>query len=262
MTHSNALLSFADGPPVEVLCCMGTAPVLLVCEHASPVLPRALGDLGLAADDRLSHAVWDPGAYDLARALSDRLDAPLVAGRFSRLAYDCNRPPESPSATPDRSETIEVPGNARLSDAARAARAARAAAIHDPFHDALTAQLDRMTQPALLTLHSFTPVWHGQPRDLHLGVLFAPRDDRLGRALLSAPGLPELSRANAPYGPTDGVLYTLEKHALPRNLLNAMIEVRNDLLTTPDDVARMADTLADALAHALARFPRIRRADT
>lgn len=254
MTDPSPLLTAPDGPPVEVLRASGAAPLLLVCEHASPIIPHHLGDLGLAPSDRLSHAVWDPGAFDLALALSDRLDAPLVAGRFSRLVFDCNRPPEVNSAIPDQSERIAVPGNAGLSDAQRAARAA---AVYHPFHDTLAEQIDQMGQPAIVTIHSFTPLWHGQPRDLHLGVLFTPRDDRLGRAMLSAPGLPDLTRANAPYGPGDGVLHTLERHALPRTLLHAMVEVRNDLLAKPEDTARMTDILARAITHALARFPQI-----
>jgi len=254
MTDPAPLLAIADGPPVEVLHASGTAPVLLVCEHASPVIPSRLGNLGLSPQDRLTHAVWDPGAFDLALALSERLDAPLVAGRFSRLVYDCNRPPEAPGAIPAQSERVTVPGNAALSPHDRAARAA---AIHAPFHTALAQQIAHMNSPAVVTIHSFTPVWHGQPRDLHLGVLFTPRDDRLARAMLSAPGLPEQTRANAPYGPGDGVMHTLERHALPQTLLHAMLEVRNDLLTTPADVARMADTLARAITHAMARFPQI-----
>lgn len=259
MTHPypDPLLSDADGPPVARLNPDGKTPLLLVCEHASPVLPAALGDLGLAAADRLSHAAWDPGAFDLAQALSARLDAPLIAARFSRLAYDCNRPPGVDSAMPATSERVTVPGNAALG---HAARAARTDALYHPFHAALSQQIEEMGQPALITVHSFTPVYFGQTRDVELGLLFDPRDDRLGRAMLSAPRGGFDVRANAPYGPADGVLHTLERHALPQGLLNTMIEVRNDLLTTPDAVATMADALIAMLRHGLARFSHLSQA--
>ncbi|NND18222.1 MAG: N-formylglutamate amidohydrolase, partial [Silicimonas sp.] len=87
------ILARDDGPAAEVVNPGGCAPICLVCEHASPAIPSSLGLLGLADEDRYSHAVWDPGAGDLARSLSERLDAPLVLGRVSRLVYDCNRPP-------------------------------------------------------------------------------------------------------------------------------------------------------------------------
>lgn len=255
MTNSeHPLLTTADGPPVEVLCPSGQGPVLLVCEHAANRFPAGLRTLGLSPEARLSHAAWDPGASNLARALSARLNAPLVAARFSRLVYDCNRPPEAPGAMPTQSERFAIPGNAALNTTDRAARTA---GIYHPFHRALADQLAAMSRPALVTIHSFTPVFHGQRRDTELGLLFTDRDDRLARAMLSCPGLPPNTAPNAPYGPGDGVFHTLEKHALPHGLLNVMIEVRNDLLTTPETVSHMADTLERMLTFGLSRFGRL-----
>lgn len=73
----------------------GDSGILLVCEHASATLPARYGDLGLATETLSSHIAWDPGALAVARFLSQKLDATLVFQRFSRLIYDCNRPPES-----------------------------------------------------------------------------------------------------------------------------------------------------------------------
>ena len=40
----------------------GTSPILLICEHASNVIPARYGDLGLGSAERESHIAWDPGA--------------------------------------------------------------------------------------------------------------------------------------------------------------------------------------------------------
>ncbi len=243
-----------EGGTVEILRGAGSAPLLLVCEHASHAIPAALGDLGLAAADRLSHAAWDPGALEVARELSARFDAPLVAGRFSRLVYDLNRPPDAPGAISPRSERIDVPGNAHLSVAQRTARVA---AFHDPFHAALNAQIERMGAPAIVTIHSFTPVFHGRPRTTEIGILFDPRDDRLARAMLSSPERTFACEENVPYGPADGVLHTLQRHALPRGLLNAMVEIRNDLATAR--AGDVANAVASMIEHALAQSDAITR---
>ena len=63
-------------------------------------------------------------------AMSAALDAPLVSANVSRLVYDCNRPPESDSAMPARSERFDVPGNADLTLQDRAARVAE---VYLPF---------------------------------------------------------------------------------------------------------------------------------
>jgi predicted N-formylglutamate amidohydrolase len=248
-SKDHTILGPHDGPAAEVMNPQGTAPICLVCEHASAFIPSALSDLGIAPEHRKSHAAWDIGGLDLATALSMKLDAPLVVSRVSRLVYDCNRPPSAAGAIPERSEIVDVPGNVGLSDAARAARVSE---VYEPFRALLKTTLDQFrASPVLVTIHSFTPVWFGQPRDVELGLLH-DSDDRLARAMLAnAPdGLD--ARLNAPYSATDGVTHTLREHALPRGLQNVMIEVRNDLISDPTGVTRFADILASMLTSAMA----------
>ena len=233
--------------PFEIVNPDGAARVLLVCEHASAHIPRELNDLGLAPQDRRSHAAWDPGARPVAIGLAERFDARLVAGTVSRLVYDLNRPPEAPDAIPQRSERIEVPGN-RVLDADM--RAARIAAIHDPFRAALAAAIRPDT--VLVTIHSFTPVYFGQARPVEVGILH-DTDARLADAMLDAASGADLRvERNQPYGPQHGVTHTLREHALPANLLNVMIEIRNDLIADAAGQRVIADTLAAWLEAALA----------
>jgi len=219
------ILAPDEGSPVECLNPEGQAPVVLVCEHASSFIPSALKGLGLSAPDRLSHAAWDPGALLVAKAMSAALDAPLVAARVSRLVYDCNRPPEAPDAMPVRSEVIEVPGNRDLTPADRIARTEQ---IYVPFRDTLAKVLAAKPGAALVTVHSFTPVWHGQPRAAEIGLLH-DADDSLARAMLGrAAILPARAELNVPYSAADGVTHTLMVHGTGRP--NVMIEIRNDLI--------------------------------
>ena len=242
------LLGPTEGPPVEILG-EGGSGIVLACEHASHTVPEALDGLGLAEADRTSHAAWDPGARALGLALSARLDAPLVAARFSRLVHDCNRPDGADDAMPEQVERITVPGNRAITPPARAARIA---ALAQPFHAALSDQLDAAGPKAVLvTIHSFTPVWHGTPRDTQIGFLH-DADDRLVKAMAKAPGLSLPVAINSPYGPQDGVTHTLIRHALPRGALNVMVEIRNDLLADATGIAAIADELTRALTHGLA----------
>ena len=94
------VLSETDGNCVGIERPHGKSPLLVVCEHASSTLPQQFGDLGLSREALESHIAWDPGALAVARGISAALDATLVYQRFSRLIYDCNRPPDAPSALP------------------------------------------------------------------------------------------------------------------------------------------------------------------
>lgn len=239
------ILAPEDGPAAVIVNPRGSAPVCLVCEHASAAIPSSLGALGLADGDRFSHAVWDIGAEALARVLSAQIDAPLVLARFSRLVYDCNRPPERPDAMPSRTETIDIPGNLNLGNLDRAQRTRE---IYDVFHATLAATINAFgAPPALVTIHSFTPAWFGQARSTELGLLHDD-DPALARAMLAAADRSLRTEMNQPYSASDGVTHTLARHATTRGLLNVMIEVRNDLLHDDTGVSRIAAVLERMLA--------------
>lgn len=238
-----------ERPVFEVTNAQGASSIVLVCEHASAFMPPELNNLGLQGEVLHSHAAWDPGALGVAQGMSKALNAVLVASRISRLVYDANRPFGHPGATPERSEIYEIPGNAGLSDADKQAR-------HDayylPFHAAVEAAVTARAAPVLVTMHSFTPVYHGTPRAVEIGVLH-DADRRLADAMLacSATHTNHLVMRNEPYGPVDGVTHTVAAHATPHHHPNVMLEVRNDLIATPAAQADMARQLAGWIAQAV-----------
>ncbi|MBT0957548.1 N-formylglutamate amidohydrolase [Alphaproteobacteria bacterium KMM 3653] len=234
---------------VETVNPQGGSRVVLVCEHASAFIPASFANLGLDAAAAQSHIAWDPGARAVALRMSERLDAPLVAGKVSRLVYDCNRPPEAPDAMPARSEIFEVPGNAQLTEAERSARTAR---YYMPFRAALAQRVKSTVSAVIVTVHSFTPVYNGQDRAVEIGVLH-DADTRLADALLSSAAQHTDMQVmrNEPYGPQHGVTHTLTEHALPGGHLNVMLEIRNDLIATTAQQEAMGDMIAAWLAQAL-----------
>lgn len=239
------------GSTVEAVTTLGTpgpAPVVLLCEHASNAFPPPFGTLGLDEAARNSHAAWDPGALDMAKRLSRTWGVPLVHSNVSRLIYDCNRPPEAPGAMPETSEVFEIPGNRALS---QAERDRRTQAVYVPFVAAVDAAVSASRPGAIVTLHSFTPVYFGKPRAVEIGVLY-DADARLAEAMLAQDWGGFVVAGNAPYGPEDGVTHSLKLHALSRGLPNVMIEIRNDLLATPEAAARVFSVLEPNLARALA----------
>ena len=235
---------------MEVSRATGGSGFVVVCDHASNYLPASYGTLGLPADDMLRHIAWDPGALPVARGLSAALDAPLVESRVSRLAIDCNRPLDAPDLIPTLSEATRIPGNEGLDAAARAERVALS---HAPFHAALERVVsDRIAQgltPALIAIHTFTPVYRGVSRPWHIGIIH-DADERL-----AAPVIAALRRVegldvgiNQPYSPADRVYYTLERHARARGLPCVMIEIRNDEVRSEQDQKKWTELLSGIFA--------------
>lgn len=239
------LTSLAPSETVRVTNPGGSSPFVFTCDHASNYLPAEFGTLGLPVEDLSRHIAWDPGALPVARRMADALDATLIETRVSRLVIDCNRPLDAPDLVSPVSETTAIPGNTGLSEKQRAARIDLA---WRPFHDTIAEIIDRRLahgqETRLVSVHSFTPVYKGRSRPWHIGIIHDD-DRRLAAPLISA--LRRLAGVtigvNEPYSPADRVYFTLEKHARPRGLACAMIEIRNDEISGETGQRKWADLL-------------------
>lgn len=227
----------------------GGSPILLICEHASRHLPSRYGTLGLGPAELESHIAWDPGALGVAQGLSRLLDAPLIHATVSRLVLDLNRGPSAPDSITSFSERTTIPGNLDLDPEERTRRVRE---VYDAFHGAVDAFTDARKAAgqvqAVVSIHSFTPVYRGVPRPWEIGLIF-DRDERYARSVEA--GLRRDAALtvgmNQPYSPADRVFHTLERHAERRGLAPLMIEIRNDLIRTEDGQAAWASRLAPLL---------------
>ena len=242
--------------PVETVAGPLDAGVLLVCDHASNALPPGYGTLGLDPAELERHIAYDIGAAAVTRALARLIRAPAVLSTFSRLLIDPNRGADDPTLVMRFSDGAIVPGNARADAAEIALRRERYWA---PYRETVAATVEAMLAsgepPALVAIHSFTPIWRGAPRRWKVGVLW-DLDDRISTPLLAA--LQEETDLHA-HGigdnePYDGGLAgdTIDAIATDRGLANVLIEVRQDLIAEPAGVEAWAERLARLLKPILA----------
>ena len=248
------LLAADESPPVQRLGADATSPFLLTADHAGRLIPRALGDLGLDEAERSRHIAWDIGIRAVTERLAKTLGATAILQAWSRLVIDCNRRPGVASSIPEISETTVIPGNLHLTDADREARRRE---VFAPYHDAIAAEIAARKsrgQPTLyIAMHSFTPVFKGTARPMHVAVLYnrAPRLSRALAALLRAePGL--VVAENEPYSVSDDTDYGVPVHAERGGLDYVEIEIRQDLITDAAGQGLWADRLARLLPQAAA----------
>jgi predicted N-formylglutamate amidohydrolase len=232
---AGGLLAADEPAPVLAERTESDSPFVFVSDHAGRRLPRALGDLGLAASDLERHIAYDIGILPVARQLAAAFDAPLVAQTYSRLAIDCNRPTHVAQSIPQISELTEIPGNSML---APEQREARIEVLFRPYHDRIEALLDaraaRGLPSILIAMHSFTPVYMGVARPWTVGLLYN-RDARLAGPLLdllNQDGAPYVGD-RLPYAMDDLSDYTLPVHGERRRLLHVGVEIRQDLIAAP-----------------------------
>lgn len=236
----------ADEPaPFTVINADGSGGLVLVCDHADNRVPRSLNNLGLSAEKLSTHIAWDPGAALVARALANKLDAPLVLSGYSRLVIDCNRPLESPESMPEQSAGEWISGNRNLS---QAEMAQRIEGIFNPYQRAITGLLEQRNLPtALLGIHSFTPCLNGEHRPWQVGVAFY-QHNQLALALhrvLQRSGEWSVG-LNQPYAIESKFDYTLPVQGEARGIPSAMVEIRQDEIDSIEGAERWAERLAGA----------------
>jgi predicted N-formylglutamate amidohydrolase len=232
------LLAADEPPPFTVDNEAGTSPFLIVADHAGKHFPRRLEQLGVSDAECERHIAWDIGIGAVCRLLGQALDAVVIRQNYSRLVIDCNRTPGSETSIADLSESTAVPGNIGLSERDKLARVRE---IFQPYHDRIADELDRRRKAgrptALISVHSFTPVYKTLTLPWHVGVLYN-RDRRFAQILMELlhreGGL--IVGDNEPYSVTDASDYTIPVHGEQRDLHHVAIEIRQDLIT--DDVGQ------------------------
>lgn len=244
------LLGENDPLPFEIHNQDGDTPLLLICDHASNRVPEKLNNLGLSKKELSYHVAIDIGAAGVTRHISEMLNAPAVLCNYSRLVIDCNRQPGDPTSIPQISDGITVPVNQSLSESEQVERSE---AVFWPYHHAVTevgAHLWRKgTPPALFSIHSFTPelMSRHEDRPWHISILWK-RDPRLASPLIEI-----LSREtglvvgnNVPYSGWEDA-YSIDMHGAAPGLPYCAIEIRQDLIDSPDKERKWGNILSRAL---------------
>lgn len=253
MNKTRYSLLAADEPsPVTEYNAGGSSPFLIVVDHASNVIPRSLGGLGIPETERQRHIAWDIGVAMVSRHVAAALDATVIQQNYSRLVIDCNRTPGSRTSILVTSELTSIPGNIDLNETEKSARVRE---IFEPYHNRIAAEIDRRLRAdraaVLIAMHSFTPDFMGVARPWHCGMLYN-RDPRFAHVLLALLNREEgiLVGDNEPYSVTDTMDYTIPIHGERRGLLHVEIEIRQDLINDERGqriwAARLARLLPEA----------------
>ncbi len=226
-------------------------PFVFTCEHASNRVPIHLAPTDSDKELLAQHWGWDIGTATVVHELVAALGGQAILGGYSRLVIDLNRDPRSPDLFVTEAEGHAIDFNQGLDPDERQARRSQ---LFEPYHeaieDALTTRQSLAGPPAmLLSIHSFTPVIQGKRRHLEVGVLFDHHDE-FGETLATAiEGAGFDTRLNEPYTgkPPQGLIYSAGSHGASQDVPYLELEIRQDLLDTPDKAKAVAARLVDPL---------------
>jgi len=219
-----------------------TPRVVLTCEHASNRMPEGWQWPEQDQWLRHTHWAWDPGAAHVARMVAKHYGSPAVLSRFTRLLVDPNRALTSSTLFRQQAEGRDVMLNQGLSDAECARRIDT---LYTPYHDAV----DRMVaahDAVVLSVHSFTPVYEGQPRSVQVGVLYDAHPE-LGQAVRRGLEPYYDARDNEPWDGRQGLMFGPQSHANAHGRPCVELELRQDLATDPVWRSEFVHTLTRVL---------------
>ena len=224
--------------------------ILFIADHASNYIPSSLKNLGLRESQLNSHIAYDLGVKELCINLSNLFNSKYIIGEYSRLIIDLNRDISDPTLIPEIVDGKIIVKNVNLSENEKRKRISE---IYNKYHDNIRSTIKRDHITILISLHSFNPIFKKEKRNIHFGIL-SNQDRRLSNYIIT-----EMKRRKLKVGdnePYEGNLIgdTMYKHGLKNNLHHTLIEVRNDLLSSPTKIHKVSMILKRIINNSINRI--------
>ena len=224
--------------------------ILFIADHASNYIPNSLKNLGLKENQLNSHIAYDLGVKELCINLSNLFKSKYIIGEYSRLIIDLNRDILDPTLIPEIVDRKIIAKNLNLSNYDQRKRISE---IYNKYHRKIKKTINQNNITTLISLHSFNPIFKTKKRNIHFGIL-SNQDKTLSNCIIT-----EMKRRKLRVGdnePYEGNLIgdTMYKHGLRNNLPHTLIEVRNDLLSSPTKIHRVSALLEKVIKNSINRI--------
>jgi len=248
-------------PPVFTHSSGAIPNLFVVADHAGTRVPKSLNNLGCDIDFSSIHFGCDIGVSAVMDELRKQGAETLVTN-YSRAVIDPNRMLDHPTLIPAVQDGITLPGNVGLS---KDDREARIRELYDPYHEKLDALVDHHIVKNPRTLYFAV---HSMEKQLlidgmghktdgkirpQIALIFSAKEDAMADAFASffrKAGINDIGM-NIPYsGKDENISWPMLQKHQPRLPL-MMIEFRNDLLRTKQDIHYYATLLLNGIRYVM-----------
>jgi len=221
--------------------------IAITAEHASNALPEGYT---WSESDRNhfvnEHWSYDIGSLDAAIYIAKELKCVLVHSLYSRLILDVNRDLPSETLFRLKGDGIEIDLNKNIDDEEEEKRIQK---YFQSYYKALREVSIKIKPEYVFGVHSFTPLYEGNPRKLEVGIL-VNYSDSLGQKIHD-----ELKKRNhnvalnEPYDGKEGLaaLGSMIYAKVPITRQGIQFEFRNDLLSDPVRSEKIKNDAVEAI---------------
>lgn len=228
-----------DGQPFKQIGQPKRGGIVCVADHASNFVPDDV-PLGVPAELLDNHIAVDIGVNGVAARMARQYGIPAHLARISRLVVDLHREEDHAAVVPTTSDGHLIPGNIGANVEARLDR------FYRPYHAALGKWLDAAEPQLIVSLHSFTPKLEtsDETRPWDVALLYNEDDRAARQAIRLFKDIGLNVGDNEPYSGKQ-LNATMNRHAEAQGRYYCAIELRQDLIQTRAQQARLATMVAD-----------------
>lgn len=225
--------------------------LFITCEHATNQLPLEYKPNKRDIEFLDTHWGWDPGAAEVTEELCRLTGAGAVLSAVSRLVCDVNRRIDDDTLILRNLEGHDLTFNKDVDVDEIQKRVERYyIPFHMAVHDHLQNRLCHSPPPLLLAVHSFTPNYMGDVREMEIGIIYDKRCPEKARLLHEAFRAKGFNVAlNSPYSGMDGQMYSAWHHGNGNGIDYLELEMRQDLFA-PDVKAENIGRIVEAINYA------------
>jgi len=225
--------------------------VVVTCEHAFNVLPDEYSwtehDKRHFVDE---HWGYDIGAFDMADALAKELKCVFVHSVYSRLLVDTNRSIVADTLFRKSGDGYILDLNKDMTYEEEQKRIKKYFLC---YYEAIRQVSTKVNPDYILSIHSFTSMYEGQPRSLEVGVLYGHESTDFANDLnegMNNKGY--RSEANKPYDglKTQDVVKSLVSNKKGSNRQGITFEFRNDILANKEKFVKLKEATVDVVKDA------------
>ncbi|MEH6630261.1 MAG: N-formylglutamate amidohydrolase [Halopseudomonas aestusnigri] len=246
------ILASDEPSPVNMINEDSENSFLFLCDHATSFIPRSRNNLGIDDHHLERHVAYDIGIKAVTEGVANHFKSRAIFSNFSRLLVDPNRKLDNAGLMPEISDGCHVPANLNMTSEEREVRLN---AFYWPYHNKIRSTIDNMINtgdvPIIISMHSMTHEMDGELRPWPVCVLW-DYDPRIPLPLIESFKKRGFECGdNVPYTGRDGHGGTMDLQVNPRGLPNALIEVRQDLISSAEGIAEWTANLIEAFEDVL-----------
>lgn len=232
------------------------SPVFISCEHASKVIPKRYGFLGVKKSKLIDISdYYDTGAEEISRVIAKGFNAKCIFPTYSRMVINVNRSLSHRNLINADCHGIKIPGNENITEKERKKRITN---YYLPYHKKIKKEIEELKKKHkkiyYICMHTFLYIVPGRKNWPDIGILYKyNKDAEFCRKIknLLAKRTNFRIEINKPFSAKTNAGYTMGKYGKSNKIRCVEFEVNDKHLQNKKAVRKIGSLILSILKEAI-----------